>query len=691
MGITYFEALQVAYLVPPTYSSTLRVVHHCEVDKTNKIPRSRLVLFVPEETEDSRYLLEATGAYGTNMCTGSLSFGWINVESDLVSLDLPSLFVDQYLFEDYILTRFMGMELGELLGLAYKSISTALCSQIHALGRAAEVVASGIRVHFTRSGLLREAKPDGKDEFRPSDSTASLDPSTYECPLVPLVIIFSRDLDYITPMLLPMTFEALIHEVIGINLGVVELPESVCPDKSMRKQLLSSDKLHYYKDVRDVHISQVHTLLAAWSKSLQSTQAELQQSSNLVLSSPSFPGSLSGSCSLKQLNTEFRPLLEKRRELTFLSLVLEHIMEVMTRRERVEDLRAAQTILLRSGSGGRLASVSNKDTSNNESDQSSNSITTLAPGAGGSCGTDADSLTSMPVRLIIELFSTHHGARLLDGLRLASLASVTHDGLGDEVYSAVHSTFLHAIGQAAFPMLFAFRCLRILSPYTSAKHSPDRERHSVHSLSSAVSRLTLLSRRKSLYNRLHHLLHLSHAGQTNRRFDQGPISPTYVFSGEHCPIVVRLAESIWATYAHFTRDPGQSTRYLDGSQSKSCSPDDPELISRENIVQSLKHLGMTADAASRLGLVSLSEESSTGSDVVNGRGCNRHLPRDYIPSRPGKQPVVVVFPGGCTYSEVAALRFAAARRRWQLLIATSYILSSRNFLQCTGQEVMKIN
>lgn len=685
------DLIRVAYLIPPTYSSTLRVVHHCEIDKANEIRRNRLVLFVPEETEDSRYLLESTGAYNTNMCTGSLSFGWINVESDLVSLDLPSLFIDQYLFDDYVLTQFMGLELGELLELAYKRISAALCSQIHAIGRAAEIVASGIRVHFTRSSLLREAKSGGKDGSRGSDSKSSLDPSASGYPHVPLVIIFSRDLDYVTPMLLPMTFEALIHDVIGINLGVVELPESICPDKSMRKQLLTTEKLHYYKDVRDSHISQVHTVLAAWSKSLQAMQAELQQSSDLVLGSPSLPGASNNTCTLKQLNTLFRPLLEKRKELTFLSLILEHIMDVMTRRERVEDIRAAQTILLRSGSGGRLASVNDKDAPINESEHSSGSAAALVPGAGGSCRTAADSLTSMPVRLIIELLSTHRGARLLDGLRLASLASVTHDGLSDEVYSAVHSAFLHAIGQAAFPMLFTFRCLRLFSSYTPDKHSPDRGAHSVHSLSSAVSRLALSTRRKSLYNRLHHLLHLSHPGQTNRRFDQAPISPTYVFSGEHCPIVVRLVESIWATYAQFTGDGGPSTRCSEGSQSRGSCSNDPELIGRENLVESLKHLGLTADAASSLGLVNLSGESSTQPNTMDERGLNRRLLRDCISSRLVKQPVVVVFPGGCTYSEVSALRFAAARRRWQLLIATSCIFSSRNFLQCTGQAVMKIN
>ncbi len=52
------------------------------------------------------------------------------------------------------------------------------------------------------------------------------------------------------------------------------------------------------------------------------------------------------------------------------------------------------------------------------------------------------------------------------------------------------------------------------------------------------------------------------------------------------------------------------------------------------------------------------------------------------------QTVVVAFVGGCTYAEVAALRFAAQRRCWRLLIATSQILSTRSIIQQVGQAVM---
>lgn len=109
-----------------------------------------------------------------------------------------------------------------------------------------------------------------------------------------------------------------------------------------------------------------------------------------------------------------------------------------------------------------------------------------------------------------------HGNKLIDGIRLFALACVTHDGLGDELYSLAHRAILHAAGQIAFPMLFALRQLGLLSgrtefdPASSTLDStssasgnggvtnPGRPTSAV-SLSNAVARLQLGQRRKSRY------------------------------------------------------------------------------------------------------------------------------------------------------------------------------------------------
>ncbi|KAA0188619.1 putative vacuolar protein sorting (Vps33), partial [Fasciolopsis buskii] len=93
--------------------------------------------------------------------------------------------------------------------------------------------------------------------------------------------------------------------------------------------------------------------------------------------------------------------------------------------------------------------------------------------------------------------------------------------------------------------------------------------------------------------------------------------------------------------------------------------------------------------ASNLGLVSFSDPSLAAAGYQTEqfnhmRRLNAPLAKP-LPCLASEQPVVVVFPGGCTYGEVAALRFVASRRRWHLLIATSALLTSRDLLQQAGQ------
>ncbi|TPP59186.1 putative vacuolar protein sorting (Vps33) [Fasciola gigantica] len=743
---------KIAYILPPTPDSVNIIAKHYDVDAAHEIKRMRLVIFVPQETQDVRYLLESKGLSGNQICVTELSLGWISLDNDLASLNLPVLYADYFLYGDYTWPHFMGTQLGELLQLACDSELAPLGCRVHALGEAATVVASGVRLHCIRSGLVKRVSQvrldttprankssdhlhrwGSQSSVNSSQDTSSSDTTNTTRP-PPLVIVFSRDLDYVTPLLLPMTFEALIHEIIGIDLGIVTISDPSSNEPGPQKQFLSGSKMHYYKDARDVHIAHICTLLNQWRTSLQEKKTSLE--TELAGRSVTGPFATGESVhELKALSAQVGPLLAQRRELTLLLLALEKVMDALTRRERVEDVRAAQTLLLRSGSGGSLALaqsqsvVSADDTGSQIShvlspNQSSESKHTAA---GGNCGTIADDLNSVPLRLVMEWLSTYRGDRLIDGIRLASLASVTHDGLADETYNILHRAILHAAGQIAFPMLLALRKLKLLAPRSAylsigaqmdPKHPPLLENglgspptttaasaHSAGSssiqsvsksaLSAAVARLGLITKRKSLYNRLHHLLKLSHAGQTNRPVNQPPVSPTYVYSGQHCPVVVRLAESIWATSLFPSSASSTSVSSHTGPEilsdlTKSGSrTTDPELLTKSQLISALKLLGIPEQAASNLGLVSFADPSLAAAGYQTEQFNHMHRLNapmaKPLPCLASEQPVIVVFPGGCTYGEVAALRFVAARRRWHLLIATSALLTSRDLLQQAGQ------
>lgn len=149
-----------------------------------------------------------------------------------------------------------------------------------------------------------------------------------------------------------------------------------------------------FQDVRDLHISSVHSILVKWYAELERTQTDLQTKLK-TNSSFDFSFNLNDSNSLKYLGNRIRPLLASKNELTFLSVCLDRILNEMTQKQSVEDLRTAQTMLLQSGSGNSLAI----NQSNNQISETKK-LYPISPG--GASGNLFDDLFSMPVRLAIE-------------------------------------------------------------------------------------------------------------------------------------------------------------------------------------------------------------------------------------------------------------------------------------------------
>ncbi|VDO61346.1 unnamed protein product [Schistosoma margrebowiei] len=711
---------RIAYMVPPEFSSCLSTVA-------------------------VTYLLESRGFLGRHLCTTSLSLSWIQLGTDLLTLNLPTLFSDYYLYKDYCWPHYMGMELGRLLKLTSESDLAPMGCRIHAFGEASHVVTAGIRLYCIQSGLVSldrkvstvngtqsnyRSNVSVSDEsvLTPTNSlkilgsqSSSTSLSTNSARPPPLVLVFSRAM-----LCLSLTFFFIRI------LGQVELPPECADESTPQKQILDSTKLHYYKDIRDVHISRVHSLLLDWRGKLQDSRGDLEMqlvsqksvvqhkqhsSSNSIQTT----STINNTCNLRNISTRLGPFLAKRRELSFLLACLEQVLCAMTIKERVEDLRTAQSLLLQSGSGGSLAigqvGIPSLDDDNDDGDSNApdrnRKFTPVS--IGGSCGNLADALNSLPMRLAIEWLTTHHGDHLIDGLRLIALNCVLHDGLGDELYDVMSRAIIHAAGQITLPMLEALSSLGLLYPrsklpeISSAKksitnnHPTDSQssifvaqtnnstKKSSHALTHTVAKLKLTQRQKSRYNYLHHLLQLSNWNQANRHVDRTVISPTYVYSGQHCPLVVRLLESVWS--AGLLDSKFQSVKSNSSAAEQNHS--DFELIAQPQLIEALKRMGLPSEVASNLGLVNLYDPTLTAAGYQHDIFFKKNRPNapapHPLPLVSTDQPIVVAFPGGCTYGEVAALRFVAKRRRWNLLIATSCILTSRDLLQQAGKAAMNVN
>uniref|UniRef100_A0A0X3Q444 Vacuolar protein sorting-associated protein 33B n=2 Tax=Schistocephalus solidus TaxID=70667 RepID=A0A0X3Q444_SCHSO len=671
---------RLVYVIPPSKHAIEVIFNHTDVDKQNNIKRTRLVVFVPKQTVAMQYLLESRGILGGDLQTTSLSFGWIPLESDLFSLNLPELYTEYFLHGDTSWPHHFGQMLGQLLQEALGPSESIEDVNVHALGSAAQVTAAGLKSFLLNSNKTptpRQPKDGGRTRVVQK----------------PLVLLFSRNLDYFTPFMVPMTFEALIHEVLGVDNGVVCLPNVRKEDCVPQKIFLNSASLPNFKEVRDTHISTVHSWLRARKAQLDDSRTGVSFSLTAMGSNfGEVPGASAGhgrgsqvpgaptTSSLSDLHSQLKPVLALRRDLTTLFICLEEVMQKMTKEERVEDLISAQVAILQSGSGGALAVPSGREVIVFGRQRPSD-LDAMPPEAGtGSCAEDP---TCQPVRLAFEWLSTNQGNKLTDAVRLLCLLSLTHDGLGEELYEKVHLAIQHTVGFSVLPLLHALRRLKLFStrkdfstlPQSNSKDSQlSLTQSSAEKLvASATGRL--INRWKSTYNRLHRLLRLSLGSQACLTPDKPAVSPTYVFGGQHVPLVVRFVESLWASGL------GSKQGSSDfGVPTKTVNPllAGPELLTRDDLVQAFSLLPMDKESAKTTGTISLAtEESTTDSSSQSTTQCASH-----------GQYVLVVFVGGCTYAEVAALRFAAQRRCWRLLIATSQMLSSRSIIQQIGEAVL---
>ncbi|KAM7543181.1 hypothetical protein Aperf_G00000014322 [Anoplocephala perfoliata] len=696
---------RLVYVVSPNRQSVQTIINHVEVDRKAKIKRSKLVAFVPKHTVAVRTILESSGVLGNDLQIANLSLGWIPIDVDLISLNMPEVYTSYFLYEDTAWPYHFGQMLAHVLetvlpsGQSPTDINASLSSAatrsnllLHAFGSAAQVAAAGLSTAIGRMKASKSFNPDIK--INPDDQNSSLSTAPHR----PLFILFSRNLDYITPLMVPTTFEGLIHEVIGIDNGIIELPNVQKGDAVPARLNLSSSNIACFKvvlDVRNAHISTVHKWLQGQHSRLEDSRTGLGFSLAALDSTTPSPGNgprAPNVAALSDLTSQLKPILAVRKELTALLICLEEVMHKMANEERVEDLLSAQSEILQSGSGGALAMpsatpsppISGSAGPLTSSTQQQEVVESMPPES--ATGTCADDSSCQPVRLALEWLSTRFGDRLTEAVRMLCLLSVTHDGLSEDLYTTVIRHVQHAVGFSIYPMLVALRRLRLLYPRCAptASKKPGSEMGDVEAEaeSKAISRSSvlmrafapagagaerlasaterLIKRRKSTYNRLHRQLQLSMRSQVNLSVDKPAVSPTYVFGGQHVPIVVRLAESLWA------QGLGGISSEISGRSSLLSSP---ELPSKDQLYRALTLLHIDERSAKNLGRVSLG---------------SRDMEDDYRMLSHG-QTVVVAFIGGCTYAEVAALRFAASRRCWRLLIATSQILSTKSIIQQVGQ------
>ncbi|XP_052277232.1 vacuolar protein sorting-associated protein 33B-like isoform X2 [Dreissena polymorpha] len=206
---------------------------------------------------------------------------------------------------------------------------------------------------------------------------------------------------------------------------------------------------------------------------------------------------------------------------------------------------------------------------------------------------------------------------LMSNLRLLCLLSLTNDGIPAREYKSLKTQFLHSHG---FEQMVTFHSLKKVGLLK------EQETTTQSKVTAGVAALTRTSAFKTLRKRLN----LIPAADIDLR---NPCDMSYVFSGAYTPLSCRLVEQVLEREG---------------------------FIGLEDVTKLLPG-GVHTDV--RL-----------PTPGKGGRGNNN------APGRAAKV-VLVYFIGGCTYSEIAALRLLGKLKGFRFLVATTCIYNSGSMLE----------
>ena len=209
-----------------------------------------------DQTFLSLKILKDAGVYspdsGLNLTIGNCPIDLIPFDDDILSLELPSCSRDCYLSND---TTSISMVAGSLQKLQrmFGTIANVKCK-----GKLAKVA-------YDLWNRLEKEDNSSKDS---SAHTAEGEIDT--------VLLIDRAVDWVSPLVTPLTYEALIDEIIGINHGLVPVVPDAAEKEAARKEgrkpitylrLNNNDEL--FMNLRDCSINSVGPYLQEKSKNIR--------------------------------------------------------------------------------------------------------------------------------------------------------------------------------------------------------------------------------------------------------------------------------------------------------------------------------------------------------------------------------------------------------------------------------------
>uniref|UniRef100_A0AAQ6ADX6 Vacuolar protein sorting-associated protein 33B n=1 Tax=Amphiprion ocellaris TaxID=80972 RepID=A0AAQ6ADX6_AMPOC len=182
-------------------------------------------------------VLEEQGMFG-DVTTDEWAFYLLPLDDDIISLELPEFFRDNFLAGDQRWMRTAGSAL-HLLHSLYGPFS-----KVYGIGRYSKMAYES----------WREQVEQGEQRARQAE--------------IGNVFLIDRDVDFVTPLCSQVVYEGLVDDIFRIKCGCVEFsPDVTASDKSVKVMLNSQDKV--FNEIRNEHFSNVFGFLSQKARNLQ--------------------------------------------------------------------------------------------------------------------------------------------------------------------------------------------------------------------------------------------------------------------------------------------------------------------------------------------------------------------------------------------------------------------------------------
>ncbi|XP_022334055.2 vacuolar protein sorting-associated protein 33B-like isoform X1 [Crassostrea virginica] len=224
---------------------------------------------------------------------------------------------------------------------------------------------------------------------------------------------------------------------------------------------------------------------------------------------------------------------------------------------------------------------------------------------------------------------------MLKTLKLICLLSLTQDGISPQTYKSLKTQYLQSHG---FEQLVTFSNLKSLGIVTE-QETGSQASTPLNKVTSGMAAMTRRSTFKTLCKKL------SLIPKSEDIDLKTPTDMSYVYSGAYTPLSCKLVEQV-ITRGGFT-GMEEITKCLPGG------------------VHSENHVKRSKDQGTPL-------KDKTGKSARQ--------------DRPVSKVVLVYFLGGCTYSEITALRFLGRLKGYVFVIATTAIINSSTMLESVMEK-----